>query len=345
MLRRTTLFGLALIGAAPLMAQMAPAQEVNLYSARHYDTDLRIYETFTRETGIRVNLIEGDGEQLLQRILSEGDNSPADLYVTVDGGRLQRAVEAGVFQPVEDAYLDSRVPANFRDPNNLWFGLSARARVIFTRKGERPDWLNDYEDLADPRLEGEICIRSSSSVYNISLLAELIEDLGADAAEQWAAGVARNLARPPQGGDRDQLRALAAGECSVAVSNTYYWGALAQSDNADDRAVADAVAFFYPNQGTEAAPGRGAHVNISGAGVAAHAPNRDNAIRFLEYLVSDEAQAIFADSNNEFPIVPGVQIHGPVAPYTQFRNSGVNVSIYGINAAEATEIFDRVGFP
>ena len=179
MLRRATLFGLALIGATPLLAQAALAQEVNLYSARHYDTDLRIYENFTRETGIRVNLIEGDGEQLLQRILTEGDNSPADLYVTVDGGRLQRAVEAGVFQPVEDAYLDSRVPANFRDPNNLWFGLSARARVIFTRKGERPDWLNDYEDLADPRLEGEICIRSSSSVYNISLLAELIEDLGA----------------------------------------------------------------------------------------------------------------------------------------------------------------------
>ncbi len=336
MLRSATALALMLTTAAPALAQ----QEVNLYSARHYDTDLRLYENFTRETGIQVNLIEGDGEQLMQRIQTEGANSPADLFVTVDGGRLQRAVEAGIFQPVHSDVLDSRIPANFRDPNDLWFGLSSRARVIFTRTGERPDWLNDYEDLADPRLEGEICIRSSSSIYNISLLADLINSLGAEAAEQWAAGVAHNLARPPQGGDRDQLRALAAGECSVAVSNTYYWGAMAASDNPEDTAVANAVEFFYPNQ-----ENRGAHVNISGAGVTLHAPNRDNAIRFLEYLVSDEAQSIFADSNNEFPIVPGVVIHGPVAPFTHFLNSGVNVSVYGLNAAEATDIYDRVGFP
>ncbi|MCB1389880.1 MAG: extracellular solute-binding protein [Rhodobacteraceae bacterium] len=331
---------LTALGLVAALAGPAVAQEVNLYSARHYDTDLRIYENFTRETGIRINLIEGAGEQLMARIQAEGENSPADLYVTVDGGRLWQAAEAGIFQPVHSDVLDARVPANFRDPEGRWVGLSARARVIFTRTGEKPDWLNDYEDLADPRLEGEICIRSSSSIYNISLLAELIEALGAEAAEQWAAGVAANLARPPQGGDRDQLRALAAGECSVAVSNTYYWGALAASDNPDDRAVADAVAFFYPNQAN-----RGAHVNISGAGVAAHAPNRENAIRFLEYLVSDEAQAIFADSNNEFPIVPGVEIHGPIAPFVEFQGSGTNVSVYGTNATEATEIFDRVGFP
>lgn len=339
----------AFLTALSLLASTAAgsvaAQEVNLYSSRHYDTDLQLYENFTNETGIRVNLIEGDGEQLLQRIITEGANSPADLYITVDGGRLHRGVEEGIFQPLHDAVLEERIPANFRHPEGLWFGLSARARVIFTRTGERPDWLNDYEDLADPRLEGELCIRSSSSVYNISLLAEMIEVMGAEAAESWAAGVARNLARPPQGGDRDQLRALAAGECSVAVSNTYYWGALAASDNPADREVAEAVQFFYPNQGTEAEPGRGAHVNISGAGLVVGAPNHDNAVRFLEYLVSDEAQAIFADSNNEFPIVPGVVIHGPVAPYTEFRNSGVNVSVYGLNAAEATEIFDRVGFP
>lgn len=335
MFRSLTALGIVLMASAPAMAE-----ELNLYSARHYDTDLRIYENFTNETGIQINLIEGSGEQLMERILTEGANSPADLYITVDGGRLHRAVEAGIFQPVESAVLDARIPANFRHPDNLWFGLSARARVIFTRTGERPDWLNDYEDLADPRLEDEICIRSSGSIYNISLMAELIEVLGAEAAQDWAAGVNNNLARAPQGGDRDQLRALAAGECSVAVSNTYYWGALAASDNPDDVAVANAVEFFYPNQ-----EGRGAHVNISGAGVVVNAPNRDNAVRFLEYLVSDEAQAIFADSNNEFPIVPGVEIHGPVAPFTEFKNSGVNVSVYGLNAAEATEIFDRVGFP
>lgn len=336
---------LTALGLIAALASPALAQEINLYSSRHYDTDLRLYENFTAETGIRINLIEGEGEQLMERIRTEGANSPADIFVTVDGGRLHRAVEAGIFQPIESAVLEERVPANFQHPDNLWFGLSSRARVIFTRTGERPDWLNDYEDLADPRLAGELCIRSSSNVYNVSLMAELIEVMGAEAAEEWAAGVNANLARPPQGGDRDQLRALAAGECSVAVSNTYYWGALAASENPDDRAVAEAVEFFYPNQGTEAEPGRGAHVNISGAGVVAGAPNRENAIRFLEYLVSDEAQAIFADSNNEFPIVPGVEIHGPVAPFTEFRNSGVNVSVYGLNAAQATDIFDRVGFP
>ncbi|WP_417628559.1 extracellular solute-binding protein [Pararhodobacter aggregans] len=336
---------LTALGLIAALASPALAQEINLYSSRHYDTDLRLYENFTAATGIRINLIEGEGEQLMERIRTEGANSPADIFVTVDGGRLHRAVEAGIFQPIESAVLEERVPANFQHPDNLWFGLSSRARVIFTRTGERPDWLNDYEDLADPRLAGELCIRSSSNVYNVSLMAELIEVMGAEAAEEWAAGVNANLARPPQGGDRDQLRALAAGECSVAVSNTYYWGALAASENPDDRAVAEAVEFFYPNQGTEAEPGRGAHVNISGAGVVVGAPNRENAIRFLEYLVSDEAQAIFADSNNEFPIVPGVEIHGPVAPFTEFRNSGVNVSVYGLNAAQATDIFDRVGFP
>ncbi|GAB4263786.1 MAG: Fe(3+) ABC transporter substrate-binding protein [Pararhodobacter sp.] len=335
MLRTTAAVSLSLLLTAPALAQ-----EVNIYTSRHYDTDLQLYDNFTAATGIRVNLIEGTGEQLLERIRTEGVNSPADIYITVDGGRLHRAVEAGIFAPIDSAILEARVPENFQHPDNLWFGLTARARVIFTRVGERPEWLDSYEDLADPRLENEICIRSSSNIYNISLLAELIDRLGAEAAEAWAAGVAHNLARPPQGGDRDQLRALAAGECSVAVSNTYYWGALAASDNPEDRSVAEAVEFFYPDQ-----DGAGAHVNISGAGVTVNAPNRENAIRFLEYLVSDEAQTILADSNNEFPIVEGVAIHGPIAPYTAFRNSGVNVAIYGLNAAQATEIFDRVGFP
>jgi len=336
MLRITTAIGLSLLAAAPALAQ-----EVNLYSSRHYDTDLQLYENFTAATGIRVNLIEGSGEQLLQRLATEGQNSPADLYITVDGGRLHRAVEAGVFQPIESEILEARVPDAQQHPDNLWFGLTARARVIFTANDtERPDWLDDYEDLADPRLEGEICIRSSSNIYNISLMAEMIDALGVEGAENWAQGVAHNLARAPQGGDRDQLRALAAGECSIAVSNTYYWGALAASDNPDDMAVAEAVSFFFPNQDN-----RGAHVNISGAGVTVHAPNRDNAIRFLEYLVSDEAQTLLADGNNEFPIVPGVEINGPVAPFTDFLSSGVNVSVYGLNAGEATNAFDRVGFP
>jgi iron(III) transport system substrate-binding protein len=336
MLRMTTALGLSMLMAAP-----AIGQELNLYSARHYDTDLRLYDAFTAATGIRINLIEGSGDELMQRIQTEGENSPADLFITVDGGRLHQAVEAGIFQPIESAVLEDRVPENFQHPDNLWFGLSARARVIFYRTADgAPDWLQDYEDLADERLRGEICIRTSGNIYNISLMAELIEVLGAEAAEEWAAGVAQNLARPPQGGDTDQLRAVAAGECSIGVSNTYYWGRLMASENPADREVGEALSFIYPNQ-----DGRGAHVNISGGGVVATAPNRENAIRFLEYLVSDEAQAIFADSNNEFPIVPGVEISGPIGDYTDFENSGVNASVYGLNAAAATETFDRVGFP
>ena len=336
MLRLSTTLALCLATAAPVMAQ-----EINLYSARHYDTDLRIYENFTAATGIRVNLIEGSGDELLERIRNEGAASPADLFVTVDGGRLHRAVEAGVFSPVDSAILEERVPAKFQDPDNLWFGLSARARVIFYRTADgAPEGLADYEDLADPRFAGQICIRSSSNIYNVSLMAELIELIGAEAAEAWAAGVNANLARAPQGGDTDQLRALAAGECDLAVSNTYYWGRLMASDVPEDRAVGEALSFIYPNQDN-----RGTHVNISGAGVLTHAPNRENAIRFLEYLVSDEAQAIFADSNNEYPIVDGVAIQGPMAAYLDFLRSDTNVSIYGINAAAATEIFDRVGFP
>lgn len=336
MLRFTTALTLSLATALPALAQ-----EVNVYSSRHYDTDLALYEAFTAQTGIRVNLIEGEGPQLIERIQSEGANSPADLFITVDGGRLHLAVQAGILQPVESAVLEARVPANFQHPDNLWFGLTSRARVIFYRAADgKPDWLNDYEDLADPRAEGAICIRSSGNIYNVSLMAELIDALGAEAAEAWATGLNANLARAPQGGDRDQLRALAAGECDIAVSNTYYWGGMLAGADPADQAIAQSIAFFYPNQDD-----RGTHVNISGAGVVATAPNRDNAIRFLEYLVSDEAQQVLADSNNEFPIVEGVTIHGPIAAFTEFRNSGTNVAVYGTNAAQATEIFDRVGMP
>lgn len=336
MLRFTTALTLSLATALPALAQ-----EVNVYSSRHYDTDLALYEAFTAQTGIRVNLIEGEGPQLIERIQSEGANSPADLFITVDGGRLHLAVQAGILQPVESAVLEARVPANFQHPDNLWFGLTSRARVIFYRAADgKPDWLNDYEDLADPRAEGAICIRSSGNIYNVSLMAELIDALGAEAAEAWATGLKANLARAPQGGDRDQLRALAAGECDIAVSNTYYWGGMLAGADPADQAIAQSIAFFYPNQDD-----RGTHVNISGAGVVATAPNRDNAIRFLEYLVSDEAQQVLADSNNEFPIVEGVTIHGPIAAFTEFRNSGTNVAVYGTNAAQATEIFDRVGMP
>lgn len=336
MLRRATLTALALVLAFPALAA-----EVNVYSARHYDTDLQLYDAFTAATGIRVNIIEGSGEELLARIQSEGANSPADVFITVDGGRLHRAVEAGILRPIDSPILEARVPEAYQHPDNLWFGLTSRARVIFYNRAEGlPEGVADYEDLARPDLAGTICMRSSSNIYSVSLMAEMIEHLGEEAAEAWARGLGANLARPPQGGDTDQLKALAAGECRLAVSNTYYWGRLAASTNPEDRAVAEAIAFIFPNQDD-----RGTHVNISGAGVLASAPNRENAIRFLEFLVSDEAQQVLADSNNEYPIVPGVQIRGPIGAFTDFRASGVNVSVYGTNAARAVAVWDRAGVP
>jgi iron(III) transport system substrate-binding protein len=336
MLRFATASALALGMAMP-----AGASELNLYSARHYDTDLMLYDAFTAATGITVNLIEGDSDELMARIQAEGANSPADLLITVDGGRLHRGVEAGLFQPVESAVLTERVPEAMRHPDNLWFGLTTRARVIFYNvENGLPEGVADYEDLADPSLEGQFCMRSSSNIYNVSLMAELIEALGEEAAEEWARGVGRNLARAPQGGDTDQIRAVAAGECAVGLSNTYYWGRLKASANPEDRAVADATAFIFPNQDN-----RGTHVNLSGAGVMVHAPNRDNAIAFLEFLVSDEAQVVLADSNNEYPVVTTVTPTGPISEFMDFKASGVNASVYGTNAAAAVAVWDRAGVP
>lgn len=336
MLRFATVSLVALATAMPVMAN-----EVNVYSSRHYDTDLALYDKFTEETGITINLIEGSGDELQARLEAEGANSPADVFITVDGGRLHRAVEANLFQPIQSDVLEARVPEKAQHPDNLWFGLTSRARVIFYNiEAGLPEGVSDYEDLANPDLEGMICIRTSSNIYNVSLMAEIIDAVGEEAAEQWAAGLANNLARSPQGGDTDQLRALAAGECRLAVSNTYYWGSLKASSNPEDVATADKVAFIYPNQDN-----RGAHVNISGAGVVANAPNFDNAVTFLEYLVADEAQKILADGNNEFPIVEGVAFDGPISAFTDFTASDVNVSIYGINAAAATAVYDRAGMP
>lgn len=334
MLRLATLAVLALSTALP-----AAAQEVNIYSARHYDTDLMLYDAFTAQTGIRVNLIEGESDQLIARIQAEGANSPADILITVDGGRLHRAVEAGVFQPIESAVLEQRVPAALQHPDNLWFGLTTRARVIFYNVANGlPEGLADYEDLADPRFAGTLCLRSSSNIYNVSLMAELIESLGEDAALDWARGIGRALARNPQGGDTDQIKAVAAGECDLAIANTYYWGRLAASSNPADREVAAATAFIFPNQGN-----RGTHINVSGAGVITTAPNRDNAVAFLEFLVSDEAQVVLADSNNEYPVVDTVTPTGPISAFTEFRSSGVNASVYGTNAARAVAVWDRAG--
>ena len=315
----------------------ALAEEVNVYSARHYDTDLALYDRFTEQSGIEVNLIEGNSDGLIERIRNEGEFSPADLLVTVDAGRLWRAQEQGVFQPIESPLLNERVPAHLRDPQGHWFGLSKRARVIvYNKAAGLPQGVSRYEDLAHEQLRDKVCMRSSGNIYNLSLLASLIEHSGEEAAEAWAKGVVANFHRRPQGNDTAQLRAVASGECGVSVANSYYIGRLLAS-NEEDRAVADKLGVLFPNQ-----QGRGAHVNISGAGVARHAPNQGNAVRFLEYLTSDFAQRLFAEGNNEYPVVGAAT--GPIAELGDFKEDAVGATVLGANQSLAVQVFDRAGW-
>ncbi|MGM0772931.1 MAG: Fe(3+) ABC transporter substrate-binding protein [Pseudomonadota bacterium] len=334
----------AKLGVAALAATMAAtsvaANEVNLYSARHYDSDQAIYEAFTKETGIEVNLIEGKSDSLIERINREGVASPADILVTVDAGNLWRADQEGVFQPVDSETLNSRLPDSLRHPDGHWFGFSQRLRVIYYDRSEfDPSEISEYEDLAKSEFEGEVCIRSSGNIYNQSLLASMIEYHGEDGAEEWAQGVVDNMARDPQGGDTDQIRAVAAGECNLAVGNHYYYARLLNSDDEADREVARKVGIIFPNQS-----GRGVHANIGGAGVVANAPNRENAVRFLEFLASDTAQEVFAGSNHEFPAVEGVLKNPVLDSWGHLNIDDINVSVLGENNPEAVRIFDRVGW-
>ncbi|MEO1519598.1 MAG: Fe(3+) ABC transporter substrate-binding protein [Cyanobacteria bacterium J06633_2] len=326
--------------AEPSADVVQESGEVNLYSSRHYDSDDAVYQGFTEQTGITVNLIEADADELLSRLESEGVNSPADVLMTVDAGRLWRAEEMGLFQPVDSTLLNEAISENLRHPDGLWFGLTQRARVIvYNEDTVDPAELSTYEDLADPKWEGRVCIRSSSNIYNQSLMGSMVESVGVEATETWAEGLVNNLAREPEGGDTDQIKAVAAGQCDVAVANHYYWARLAKSDDAADQQVADQVGIFFPNQGD-----RGTHVNISGAGVVANAPNYENAVMFLEYLATPEAQAIFAEANNEYPVVDGVQTDEVVSGLGDFKVDTINVSAYGGNNSEVLEISDRAGW-
>jgi iron(III) transport system substrate-binding protein len=329
---------LAAGAAAGLLAPAgaAAAGEVNIYSARHYQSDEKLFDEFTERTGIEVNRIQGKSDALIQRIESEGRNTPADVLITVDAGRLWRAEQEGLFTSVDSELLSKRIPANLRHPDGQWFGFSTRARILFydeTRYDGAP--LTTYEGLADDELNGEVCIRSSSNIYNQSLLASLIEAHGADTAEDWAVDVVDNFAREPEGGDTDQILGVAAGECGVAVANHYYFVRLLENE---PEAVAT-VGYVFPNQ-----DGRGTHVNVSGAGVIKDGPNRENAVRFLEFLASDFAQRHFADANNEYPAVPEIAPNTKLRKLGDFKIDDVNVAAYGENQPQAQRIFDRVGW-
>jgi iron(III) transport system substrate-binding protein len=330
----------AALAAAFVVPADAQERVLNLYSSRHYQTDEALYDNFTKATGIKINRIEAGEDPLIERMKQERARSPADVLLTVDAGRLWRAEQAGLLQPVKSAKLEAAIPAELRHPDGLWYGFSMRARPIYYAKGRvDPKSIAEYESLADPKLKGKICIRSSSNVYNLSLMSAMIAAGGPEKAEAWARGVVGNMARAPKGGDTDQLMALAAGECDVAVANTYYYVRLMKSAKPEDRAAAEKIGVVFPNQA-----GRGAHVNISGAGVAKHAPHKENAILFLEYLASPEAQAYFANGNNEYPVVGKVTGNRELSSLGEFKKDSVNVAVFGRNQGAAQQAYDRAGW-
>ncbi len=341
MLRKTPFMAAAL--ACVIITGLAPAraaEEVNIYSARHYDSDALLYDGFREATGIPVNLIEGNGPELLARLKAEGANSPADIYLTVDAGNLWLAEKVGIFKPANSKYLDERIPANLRDPKNLWFGFSTRARVIFANAGKvDPKLVQHYADLASPQLKGKVCMRSSSAVYNLSLLAALIAHWGEAKADAWVKGVVTNFARQPAGNDTSLLKEVASGECGITIANHYYFLRLQNSPLAAEREAAKALTLVWPDQ-----DGAGAHVNISGGGMLRFAPHQKAAVKFLEYLASDAAQNIFTKANYEFPAVASVKPDPAAVALGHFKIDPINVSLYGVNQAKAQVIFDNDGW-
>lgn len=315
-------------------------QVVNLYTARHYDSDNALYERFTRETGIKINRIEGNADQLIARMKSEGANSPADLFITADAGALWRAQQAGLFQPVESETLTARIPASLREPGGNWYGFMRRARVVaYDAARVKPEEIDDYAKLAGPRFKGKVCVRSSDSIYNLSLVGALIEAWGPERAEQWVKGVVANMARPPEGGDRDQIRAVNAGVCEIALTNSYYYIRMATGDDAADRKVTEKVKLGFPSL-----DGKGAHVNISGGGIAARAPNKANAIKLLEFFASADTQRHIAQNNNEFPASPDVAAPAPVDAYATFTANPMNVAAFAARQPEAQSMMSKAGW-
>lgn len=337
----------ALALGAALAATPAQAQDkvLNLYSARHYQTDENLYAEFTKQTGIRINRIEAGDEAILERLRNEGANSPADVILLVDAARLWKAQIEGMFQPLKSPLLEARIPATLRGKDDgkgsEWFGISTRARVLVYNKAKVDVALvQNYEDLARPELKGKVCTRSGAHPYMLSLIGAMSEHLGEAKAEQWASGVVANFARKPRGGDTDQIRAVAAGECGVAIANSYYLARLMNSDKREDQAVVAKIKAVWPNQATW-----GTHINVSGAGMLEHAPNKEAAVKFLEYLASDQAQEYFANGNNEWPAVPSVKVDNPaLKKLGEFKADTLPIGELADTVAEAQRIFDRAGY-
>lgn len=335
---------LAAAAAAVVCAAPAAAQEVNIYSARHYPGDDVLYAGFTKATGIKINRVDADDAGILARLQSEGSASPADVILLVDASRLWRAETQGLFQPVKSSVLESRIPATLRGKDDgagsQWFGFSTRARVIVYNKTRvQRDDVDTYEELADPKNKGKVCTRSGSHPYNLSLFGAVVEHTGEAKAEAWLKGVVDNMARAPKGGDTDQIKAVASGECAIALSNSYYAARLMRG-SPEDRAVMEKVGVVFPNQSTW-----GTHVNIAGGAIARHAKHKDAALKFLEYLASDEAQGYFANGNNEWPAVRGLKLANPaLQALGDFKAETIPVASVGANQAKVQQLLDRVGY-
>jgi iron(III) transport system substrate-binding protein len=336
---KPVLFAILLL-LVPVLGSCAPAAEVNLYSARQEALIKPLLDRFTEQTGVRVNLVSAKDDTLIKRLESEGRNSPADLLLTADAGRLHRARELGLLAPLKSAVLEQRIPASYRDPEGHWFGMSVRARpILYVRDRVDPAELSSYQALAEPRWKGRVCIRSSDNIYNQSMVASMIASRGEAETEAWARGLVANFARPPRGGDRDQIKAAAAGQCDIAIANTYYLAAMLNDPLEAERASAERLAVFWPDQ-----DGAGVHVNVSGIGLTTAARNRDEALRLMEFLVSDEAQRWYADTNQEYPVVAGIEASATLKAWGSFKADEINLSELGRHNAAALRLMDRVGW-
>jgi iron(III) transport system substrate-binding protein len=316
------------------------SKELNIYTHRHYEADQQIFDQFTALTGIKVNVVSASADELLQKLELEGEGSPADILITVDAGRLYRAQEKDLLQPVESEVLIKRIPENLRSPENYWFGLTYRARVfVFNKIKVKKSDMISYEDLMDPKWKGKIITRSSENIYNQSLLASIIANNGKESAEMWAASVLNNMARPPKGNDRDQILAVASEEADVAIVNTYYLGILLNDANPEIKEAAQRVGVFFPNQND-----RGTHINISGAGVTKYAPNKENAIKFLEFMTDSYAQSILSNVNFEYPVNADTEWSELLTEWGKFKYDTLNLSLLGKFNSDAVIIFDKVGW-
>lgn len=331
---------LALVAAAGCGGNSGGEGVVNVYSHRHYEADKELFARFTEETGIRVNVVTASADELITRLENEGADSPADILITVDAGRLHRAKEKGLLQPIRSELLESNIPASLRDPEGYWFGLTKRARILaYDSSRVRAGELSNYEDLVDPRWRGRVLVRSSGNVYNQSLLASIIAATGEDSAAVWAAGIVSNMARQPSGSDTDQAKAVAAGAGDVAIVNSYYVARLKASSDPENRRIGERLAVVFPNQ-----DGRGTHINVSGAGVVKSSKNRENAVRLIEYLSEEPAQRAFSETIYEYPVNPRVEPAALLQEWGTFREDTLNLARLGELNAAAVKIFDRVGW-